>query len=168
MSLADRIVVMKEGRILQVGSPMELYTRPADIFTARFIGSPEMNMIGAERSGTGLDFGPNAAAVDLADSAMATLGNGAASGPGVVLGMRPQDLILLRDGANGEGATLTGTVRVAEPHGSETFVHLDIGEGSIVARAPSDVSYTPGTELRFGIRAKDIRAFDKQSEKRIN
>lgn len=47
MSLADKIVVMRDGHILQVGAPMDLYNRPGDIFTARFIGSPEMNMIGA-------------------------------------------------------------------------------------------------------------------------
>ena len=66
MSLADRIVVMRDGRILQVGSPMELYNRPGDTFTARFIGTPEMNMIDAELRDSQLDCGANAAALRIA------------------------------------------------------------------------------------------------------
>jgi multiple sugar transport system ATP-binding protein len=167
MSLADRIVVMRDGRVLQVGAPMELYNRPADIFTARFIGSPEMNMVDATVRDGRLDFGANAAAVRASEG----LNLGAAAGGEhrpVVVGLRPQELILLDPGEPDHAVTVEGTVRVAEPHGSETFVLMDLEQGSLVARAPSSRSYRSGDRLRFGAREENIRIFDRQSEKLLH
>jgi multiple sugar transport system ATP-binding protein len=167
MSLADRIVVMRDGRVLQVGAPMELYNRPADIFTARFIGSPEMNMIDAIVSGGRLDFGANAAALRTADG----LNLGAAAGAdnrAVVVGLRPQELTLLDSGEPDHPVIVEGTVRVAEPHGSETFVLMDLEQGSLVARAPSSRTYRSGDRLRFGAREENIRIFDRETEKLLH
>lgn len=164
MSLADRIVVMRDGNILQVGAPMELYNRPADMFTARFIGTPEMNMISAVARGGSLDAGANATAVEMSPSVR--LPTSVRDGQAVVAGIRPQELVLLAAGADAMPITLAGTVRVAEPHGSETFVMVDLPEGHFVARAPSSVSFQPGMKVRFGADA--LRLFDKATEKRIS
>ncbi len=165
MSLADRIVVMREGRILQVGAPMELYNRPADIFTARFIGTPEMNMIDATIGDGRVDLGANAAAIDV--SGLASLPGDLGAGRSVVLGVRPQELTLLNGEHRDFPIRIEGKVRVAEPHGSETFVLLDLPAGQIVARAPSTVSFKAGDPVFFGATAESLRIFDKQTEKLI-
>ncbi len=164
MSLADRIVVMRDGSILQVGSPMELYNRPADIFTARFIGTPEMNMIDAVAAGGGLAVGANGAAVDLSRvTGLPPLSPGQA----VVLGIRPHELQLLSAGEAPCPIRIEGKVRVCEPHGPETFVLLDLPQGSVVARAPATVSFRPGETVAFGAQMAALRLFDKQTEKLI-
>lgn len=166
MSLADRIVVMRDGRILQVGAPMELYNRPADIFTARFIGTPEMNMLDATSEGGRLNMGANAGAVDL--SGVTGLPQGIGPGRPIVLGLRPQELTLLTGGRGDFPIRIEGKVRVAEPHGSETFVMLDLPLGHMVARAPSTIAFKPGDAVAFGAEADSLRLFDKQTEKLIN
>ncbi|QEL26413.1 sn-glycerol-3-phosphate ABC transporter ATP-binding protein UgpC [Bosea sp. F3-2] len=166
MSLADRIVVMRDGRILQVGAPMELYNRPVDIFTARFIGTPEMNMIDATIDGEQVTVGANAVAVDL--SRVTGLPSGIGTGRSIVVGVRPQELYLLTDGRDDFPVRIEGKVRVAEPHGSETFVLIDLPAGHVVARAPSTVVFKPGDAVAFGAGANSLRMFDKQTEKLIN
>jgi multiple sugar transport system ATP-binding protein len=166
MSLADRIVVMRDGRILQVGAPMDLYNRPADIFTARFIGTPEMNMIDGIVADGHVELEANAAAVDL--SGLGGLPRGVEAGQPIVLGVRPQELHLLAGGRGDFPIRIEGRVRVAEPHGSETFVLLDLPAGQLVARAPSTVSFKPGDAVAFGAEANSLRVFDKRTEKLVN
>lgn len=165
MSLADRIVVMRDGRILQVGAPMELYNRPADIFTARFIGTPEMNMVDATIAGGRIDVGANAASFSLPDitGLPADIGDDRS----IVLGLRPQELNLLAEGRGDFPIRIEGAVRVAEPHGSETFVLLDLAVGHAVARAPSTVAFKPGEKIAFGASTASLRIFDKQTERLI-
>ena len=164
MSLADKIVVMRDGHILQVGAPMDLYNRPGDIFTARFIGSPEMNIVGAMLRDGRVDFGANADAIRWS--------GGTSLPPGgerkTSIGVRPQELTLTTQGESLGDFIIEGTVRVAEPHGSETFVHLDLPEGSIVARAPSERVYRPGEKLSFTAEGKSVRIFDAETEKLLH
>ncbi|GAA5666870.1 oligosaccharides import ATP-binding protein MsmX [Brucella sp. NBRC 14130] len=164
MSLADKIVVMRDGHILQVGAPMDLYNRPGDIFTARFIGSPEMNIIGATLRGGRAEFGANAAAIRW----NAAEGLPSGSERKVSIGVRPQELTLTTPDDNQAAFLIEGTVRVAEPHGSETFVHLDLPEGSIVARARSEHTYRPGEKLCFAAEGKSVRIFDAATEKLLH
>jgi len=165
MSLADRIVVMRDGRILQVGAPMELYNHPADMFTARFIGTPEMNMIAATVTGSTLDMGTNAGAVRIAPAV--SLPATASVGQDVAIGIRPQELAVLGAGAPAGPITIQGTVRVAEPHGSETFVMVGLPEGHIVARAPSSLAFRPGDAVAFGAGPESLRLFDRKTEKLV-
>ena len=164
MSLADKIVVMRDGHILQVGAPMDLYNRPGDIFTARFIGSPEMNIIGATLQDGRAEFGANAAAIRW----NATAGLSSDGDRKVSIGVRPQELTLKTEDDGQGDFLIEGTVRVAEPHGSETFVHLDLTEGSIVARAPSERVYRPGEKLSFVAEGKNVRIFDAATEKLLH
>nr|CAD6628658.1 sn-glycerol-3-phosphate ABC transporter ATP-binding protein UgpC [Rhizobium sp. TCK] len=113
MTMADRIVVMKDGVILQVGTPQELYESPVDVFTARFIGSPSMNLLRGSRGEIGVS-------ADVHGD--------------VLIGVRPHDLIA--GGIGDESVfSLTGTVTAVEPLGPETLVHLDVGDISVIATA---------------------------------
>ena len=128
MTMADRIVVMRDGRILQVGTPMELYERPRDVFTARFIGSPSMNIVTAR---LGADRQPSFSLPGIGLVGAAPRGG---NGDTVLVGVRPQDLRLaLRRRATGGGLSVEGKVSVVEPLGAETFVHIEAGTDTVVA-----------------------------------
>jgi len=126
MTMADKIVVMDDGRIEQVGSPLELYNRPKNLFVAKFIGSPAMNLIQGtvRRDGNAGDgtFGIEANGHRLPVSAESGVGDGQT----VIYGIRPEHLELADDG-------FPATVSVVEPTGSETIVFLHFGETDIVA-----------------------------------
>jgi multiple sugar transport system ATP-binding protein len=119
MTMADRIVVMNGGRIEQVGDPLTLYDKPANLFVAGFIGSPKMNLVPVTiKAATG-------DAIDLAwpDGAGLLLPGGAGARPGpAILGVRPEHVSLVA----GESAGCRGIVRLAEHLGSETLLHVDI------------------------------------------
>jgi multiple sugar transport system ATP-binding protein len=128
MTMADKIVVMRDGRILQVGTPTELYESPVDVFTARFIGSPSMNLLPGKIAGVAL----------TADGAtIAGLDASATPGGAVLVGVRPHDLIVGDAGAS--GMAMSGLVTAVEPLGSETLVHLDVAGTEVIATAPGKV-----------------------------
>ena len=155
MTMADKIVVMRDGNILQVGSPTELYENPVDIFTARFIGSPSMNML----EGT------------IANGALAIEGAGI-SGltlPGhegtVRVGIRPHDLVVGQ--AQGAGLVATSTVEAVEPLGAETLVHLRLGKDLVIATAPGRVVPAIGSTVEIGAAPGSLYLFDAASEKAL-
>ncbi len=123
MTMADKIVVLRAGRVEQVGTPMDLYHRPANIFVAGFIGSPRMNLLSARVSSIGATVG-----VDLPDGQRLDVPvepGGVSVGDEVTLGMRPEHLLAgLRDGA----PTLEMEVYVAEPLGGETILYGHVGD----------------------------------------
>ena len=131
MTMADQIVVMRDGHIEQIGSPLELYDRPTNRFVASFIGSPSMNMLEGRVSRDGgvfVDVGP----VRLPVPDHAALIDGRA----VVFGVRPEHLELSDDG-------LPVTVSVVEPTGSETHVVSRMGgDGPIAAEGNGGFSVT--------------------------
>lgn len=113
--MADRIVVMKDGHILQAGAPMEIYENPVDIFTARFIGSPSMNLVAGAESGGHLTARPG--------------------GP-IQIGIRPHDLIVGE--ASGDSSfRAQGVVTAVEPLGPETLVHFEMAGESVIGTAPA-------------------------------
>ena len=113
MTMADKIVVLQTGAVEQIGSPLELYHRPRNLFVARFIGSPKMNILDARPDG--------AASVAVAGTRVALPGGPSAHGASK-LGVRPEHLSL------GDGpASFRGEVRLAEHLGSETILHIDAG-----------------------------------------
>jgi ABC-type sugar transport system ATPase subunit len=119
MTLADRIVVMRAGEIVQIGSPMEIYSEPVDLFVADFFGSPSMNLVAGEvvrASGTARF---RAAGLDLALPAAL---DGAAPGP-ATLGIRPEHVAVTL-GGNGD---ITLPVRLVEPLGRDTLLYFDAG-----------------------------------------
>ncbi len=161
MTLADRIVVMRDGRILQVGAPMELYEKPADVFTARFIGSPTMNILAGKMSMPGgkptLELAGNLIALPLRETSLPM---------DVLVGVRPQELRVL---ARNETAdlVLAGKVAVVEPLGSETFVHVEHGDGLILASASAKAPPVVGHEVRLGAGINALRLFDAATERAL-
>jgi multiple sugar transport system ATP-binding protein len=124
MTLADKIVVLRDGVIEQVGSPMELFHHPANLFVAGFIGSPKMNFLTTTVTG----LGPEGVAVGLPGGGKLTIPVQALQAPlggTVTLGVRPEHLMLAQDGA------LTGEVLVVERLGGTTFLHVKIEGGDL-------------------------------------
>ena len=151
MTMADRIVVMREGRIAQQGAPLDLYDRPANTFVAGFIGSPSMNLIpGVMRGGV----------VATGTVALPSPG-GAVEGRRVVWGARPEHLDLADSG-------IAATVVVVEPTGSETHVVLRIGGHDAVAVFRERHAFRPGEVIHLAPRTGLIHLFDETTGDRIN
>ncbi|WP_062016260.1 ABC transporter ATP-binding protein [Aureimonas sp. AU4] len=148
MTLADRIVVLNGGRVEQVGRPLDLYADPDNLFVARFIGSPAMNILPVEGEGAGrLRLGP-------AGSIAVTPGSR------LHLGVRPEDLRLVDDAAR---ALVSGTVTLVEPLGEVTLVYVDLGDGGepLVAKLPGAVHLERGTSVHLAAEPAALRLFDE-------
>ncbi len=149
MTLADRIVVLSAGQIEQVGTPMDLYNRPANIFVARFIGSPAMNVIDANASGDTVRF---------ADGRSVTLpGYGGTGERAVQFGIRPEHL---REVPKDEAA-FTGTVTNIERLGEHAIAHVELGGGNLlVAKIANETEAAKGSEIALGFDQNRALLFD--------
>ncbi len=157
MTMADRIVVMNAGRIEQIGSPLELYDRPANRFVASFIGSPAMSFIaGTYRSREG------GAVVELAEGGvLPVLPVEAPDGSAVDVGVRPENYLLAEDGP------LQLAVEVVEPTGPETHVFGQMGGHDVRCVFRSRLNPAPGTVLRLSAQPQHIHLFDIRSGIRL-
>ena len=153
MTMADKIVVMQAGRIEQVGSPLELYDRPANTFVAGFIGSPSMNLIAGVIDGGRFRTGDT----DLP----LPVGLKMANGREVIYGVRPESLTFGSDG-------LKGQVAVVEPTGSETHVVSHVGGQEVTAVFRDRVSLRPGDAVTLAPGATGVHVFDKATGLRIS
>jgi multiple sugar transport system ATP-binding protein len=129
MTLGDRVAVMRDGFLQQVGSPKDVYERPVNLFVAEFIGSPAMNLVGAdivkENGALRAVFGENSLSVaDRPELA-------AYAGRRVILGVRPEDLDDARLAGQGEAGTIAAVVDIREDLGSEVFVHFGVGAPAV-------------------------------------
>jgi len=160
MTMADKIVVMDDGRIEQVGSPLELYNRPKNLFVAKFIGSPAMNLIQGtvRRDGNAGDgaFGVEANGHRLPVSAESGVGDGQT----VIYGIRPEHLDLADDG-------FPARVSVVEPTGSETIVFLHFEETDIVAVLRDWHDVKSGQTVHLRPRADRVHLFDVETGGRV-
>ena len=154
MTMADRIVVMRDGVILQVGTPTELYEQPADVFTARFIGSPAMNMLKGRAAAGGV----------MIDGVSGVVPAKAGSSGAVLVGVRPQDLLV---GDASGGLTVSGVVDAVEPLGSETLVHLVVQGSEVVATAQRKVIPPVGSTISASAALDSLHLFDEASGKAI-
>lgn len=154
MTMADRIVVMHDGRIEQVGAPLDLYDRPANLFVAGFIGSPSMNLLKGVREEAGVRL--------AAGGFLPTAQKAAAQDVGrkVVYGLRPEN-IHVDDGG------IAARVVVVEPMGSETQVVVDISGTSIVCLFRDRISARPGDTLMISPDLSVVHLFDDASGQRI-
>jgi multiple sugar transport system ATP-binding protein len=161
MTMGDRICVMKDGVVMQVAEPIELYNRPANLYVAGFIGSPSMNHLrGALEAvpGGGLDFVGDSGTPRVAIAGpLATAGR---AGQRVVLGVRPENITLAPAGTRG----LEFTVEVAEPLGAETYLHLRSGPHAIIARVPPGPPPAPGQTVRVHFAPDRLHLFDAATE----
>ncbi len=158
MTLADKIVVLKDGKVMQVGSPMELYHEPANLFVAGFLGAPSMNFMAVTVDKVDGDSATvSSASLDAID--IPRRGRDFSAGQAAVLGVRPQYL----QTAAANGGRLHGTVRITERLGSETVVNVTLVDGSkIIAALPEDMILTQGTEISFDFDPKQAHLFAKE------
>jgi multiple sugar transport system ATP-binding protein len=156
MTMADRIVVMRDGYVEQIGSPLDLYDRPANLFVAGFIGSPGMNVIKGRISASGpLEFiADGGAHLPLPEAAAA------ARGAEVVYGIRPEHLIVSQDGVSAE-------VAVIEPTGAETQINAKLGSDPLVATVRDRLSLQAGDTVRMMPDLTKLHLFDAKTEKRL-
>ncbi|BDG05467.1 ABC transporter ATP-binding protein [Anaeromyxobacter oryzae] len=157
MTLADRIVVLQAGRVEQVGSPLELYGRPRNLFVAGFIGSPRMNLLEAAVEAAR----PGALAVVLPGGTKVTVpvaptAPALAPGTKVTLGVRPEDVML---GGQGDAA-ISGRVLVVERLGAETYVYLrSAGDQTLVARREGGAAAAADEPVTVGVEARRCHLF---------
>jgi multiple sugar transport system ATP-binding protein len=157
MTMADKIVVMHDGRVEQMGEPLALYDRPANRFVAGFIGSPAMNFLeGAVHGADGRRFVKTASGARLPVAAAGA----AAQGRPVIYGIRPEHLELADDGFDAE-------VIVIEPTGSETQLFARVGGQEIVAVFRERHEFAPGQKIRLRPRPDMAHLFDPSSGDRI-
>jgi multiple sugar transport system ATP-binding protein len=168
MTMADRIVVINAGRIEQVGSPLDLYNRPSNVFVAGFLGSPRMNFFPGRITASGeravevsLD-GTPAVSIPLRDG-----DERPPSGAEIVLGVRPESFSL----GKADGMRLEGTVKVVESLGRETLLYVDTGPLAVVRSDAQQQSYVavhqasqqsdaPGAPIVLTVDRRDIFLFD--------
>ena len=157
MTMADKIVLMNGGEIEQVGSPDDLYDRPASIFAADFIGTPSMNFF------EGVVEAEAGAPIFRAPGVSLPLDPASAppSGTKATCGLRPTDLALDGDGG------VEGVLALAEKTGAEQNLLIDTPSGRIICCASRDVHPTPGAEVRFSIPAAKIHLFEPTGGKRL-
>jgi len=158
MTLADRIVVLNGGRIEQVGAPMDLYQRPANLFVAGFIGSPRMNLL------TGEVVTASAAGATVRTTAGETIrvavnAASAKAGDAVTLGIRPEHLNL-----SGEGDVLTAEVLFVEPLGATTMAHLKhpASQDTLTVQLAGGAPARVGESLTLHVPADQAHLFDAE------
>ena len=154
MTMADRIVVMNRGRIEQVGTPLELYDRPANRFVAEFIGSPAINLVEGVVEGRRLQVAPDVS-LDLPGGAPV------APGSRILAGFRPEHLAPHADGS------IRGDVQVIEHLGPETFVYLDVAGRQLCCRTGRQEPAPLGSSLSFTVDPAHLHLFDSDSGRRL-
>jgi multiple sugar transport system ATP-binding protein len=155
MTMADKIVVMHDGLVEQIGAPLALYDRPDNLFVAGFIGSPAMNFLPGKIRNNGQ------AAFEGAGLRVALERTAAADGRAVVCGVRPENFTIADDGAE-------ATIQVIEPTGSEIQVVAKLGGADIIAVFRERHQFKPGDKIRLKPDPRLVHLFDAESGKRLN
>lgn len=150
MTLADRIVIMKDGHIQQVGTPSEVYQNPKNMFVAQFIGAPSMNMIEGKITDDGvqLNDGPKILARPEMGSKNTTIG------------IRPNALILAGEG---DEILFEGIVKIVEPLGSEALIYVDLGYAEVIATVQGYTHPNAGEKVKLTAPREEIHFFDTDS-----
>jgi multiple sugar transport system ATP-binding protein len=164
MTLGDRVVVMKDGRIQQVGTPLEVYGQPANRFVAGFIGAPAMNFLDVT-IGSGAALVAEAPGLRVHLEAAANPALGAWRGRQLTMGVRPEHLSL----GNGTGlCSFSAGIEVLEQLGSEMIAEVALGDAHLtVARLDPQTRLRPGESIRLSMQPERLHFFDPVSEEAI-
>jgi multiple sugar transport system ATP-binding protein len=165
MTMGDKIVVMRDGVIQQIGDPLDLYNNPVNRFVAGFIGSPPMNFMATNVAEEG-----GALTIDEGNFKLVVEGAKADIlkpyvGKEVIFGVRPEDLVY--DMSAGEGTAITTTTQVVEPLGAEIHVYVDTGSHVIIARTAPTVELNVGDTAKFKPVWSRVAFFDVESEQAL-
>lgn len=165
MSLATKIVVMNNGEVQQIGSPWEVYNKPANLFVAGFIGSPQMNLIEVEVCCTDDTLVIRAPGLNIrcSESLEGVLKRTCCGKERLIAGFRPEDLVLV---PCGEGS-ISAIASDFEYLGSETIAYCDVEGIELVARLDPRLRFQRGDSICFDVRAGDVCLFDMKSGNRI-
>lgn len=167
MTMADRIVIMKDGFIQQIGSPKEVYDTPNNVFVAGFIGSPAMNFFNS-RIENGHVISEDGLNLVIPEGKYKTLKEKGYEGKEVVFGIRPEDIhtepIALETYPD---ATVTSKVVVAELLGAETMLYTTIGNTEFISKVDARSIYQPGQDVKLGFNLNKAHFFDKDTEEVI-
>jgi len=164
MTLGDRVVVMRDGRVQQVDAPLAVYRDPSNTFVAGFIGSPPMNLLeGAIVTEGGLRFVASGGAVSVplpaAWRSLVTTGNPRP----IILGVRPEDVSLAPLGTTG----IPARVDLVEPLGQELLIYASAGQQELTARVAPGVHAEVGTEILLGFDPEGLHLFDPDTQERF-
>ena len=174
MTLGDRIVIMKDGFIQQVGTPQEVFDEPKNLFVAGFIGSPQMNFMDAKLTKKGDTYSVEVlgCTVDMEGEKAELLAKNGADSQNIILGVRPEHMAV----KFGEDKNaITGTILVNEMMGSELHLHVNVGlQRNVILRIPTiDLTseqrnaLTAGNKLSFSFTSKVVQIFDPNTEKSL-
>jgi multiple sugar transport system ATP-binding protein len=155
MTMADKIVVLQGGRVEQIGTPLELYDRPKNIFVAGFLGSPAMNFLEGTVSEGDVITLKGGSRMTLSRTPRDRLGSP------VLLGVRPEDIAI---GADGD---VKATVKLIEPTGSETHVLVDVEGQELTWIVRDRVDLEPGQSVHLSFKTKNVHFFDLKTEQRL-
>ena len=155
MTMADKIVIMQNGKIQQIGAPLEVYDVPANVFVAGFIGSPSMNMLNAL-----VRHDDGAVVAEVAGAKIPVAGRGLIDGQEIVLGVRPEHLTM-------GDAGIPGQIAVVEPTGAETHLFVRVGAGQVTSILGDRREVRPGQDIYLQVQPGTPHVFDKKTGVRI-
>lgn len=158
MTMADRIVVMNEGKIMQIGSPSEIYNNPQNNFVAHFMGSPEMNMFDAVLTEDFIQIDQHT--LKYPDS----LSPNSSEEKEIILAIRPENIVE----APVEKADIITKVSFIEMTGADSYVHVEFGDSTLIYRSLPSVSHKRGDTLGLKFNMDKVHLFDKESGQVIN
>ena len=158
MTMADRLIVMNAGRAEQIGTPREIYARPATVYVAGFIGSPAMNMLPARRAADGK-------AIELPGGAKLNLAQPLPGSGDLLVGIRPEHISIAASG----GGVFQTSVDLVEALGADTLVHGRIGNDvGLTVRLPGTTRVAAGQRLALAVPPEDFHLYDAASGQRLN
>ena len=166
MTLADRIIIMKDGYIEQIGSPIEVFSKPANVFVATFIGSPPMNIFSAEIINSN-----NNIKIKLDDNlyfdCTEDQKNKLQNKKNIFLGIRAEDIMPVENNINTSFWSFKRNVDIVEPLGTETQLFITINDKEIISRMYNPYEINVGDELTFQVDPSKVHFFDRETEKAI-
>ena len=165
MTMGQRIAVMKDGKIQQVGTPLEIYGRPENLFVANFIGTPPMNFLQATLADGGKTLSGKGFSLPVPDS-LRTLTAGA-DGRKVIVGIRPEHILHPSATARGETSRLSGKVEVVEPLGDKAIIHVRVGDDVLVYPVEPHVMPQMGDQAELVLELDQLHLFDAATERRL-
>jgi multiple sugar transport system ATP-binding protein len=165
MTMGHRIAVMKDGKLQQVGTPLDVYEKPRNLFVAAFIGTPPMNFVKATISEDGSSLGGTKFSIPVPQS-MRAIG-GAHRGKKVVVGLRPENILSPGKPARGETAQIQVEAEILEPLGHEVIVHGRIGDDLLVSKLDPHHAPKMGDTIEVVLELDALHLFDAETELRL-
>jgi multiple sugar transport system ATP-binding protein len=152
LTMADRIAVLDQGRIAQIGGPHDIYDRPATIFVAQLVGTPQINLLGAQRENGQLH-------IRDSDIRLAVEPGMAELPSACLVGVRPEDVRLVKDGE------FSGAIALTEPLGVETVLHIRSGSQTLISTQSGMTHWRIGDQINFNITRERLHFFDESGNR---